>query len=629
MIHQPRYEIFELFHDLLLLAKGGRTVYMGETCHALPYFEHILGTTIPPHVNPSDWFLDAITLNGAELADRYEKLHPNFTSIHRDHLEAVTDSNSASYIPSEEAFPSPFHPINSPDRLDSDFPSSPHPADPELLLQIQALNNRDYSPRPYGSLWHDFLPMFFLTLFMPFLTPYAMRSQGGVLCRRLGGLIGSLTGLSCVFLLLSILSFHYIKGSYSLMAGTLFIVGFIGGSGMVIFSILRLRARKDIRHCGHFIGGVFLGPLGLGFSWRKLNTSPKIRLASLRGFIVNILLGFILICGLLQANWVYAFIWPAVLLPIWIIFWRRISYDLPSFDRPSSGFWLQLWLVFARSVILESRSLIIWCFDLILAIVSALALGIVFFGQYYQQPLISRITPEKNCPALFGQEVCFFLSFPLFNPILFQASLSCLSLALAAVSSSLRTFGNQALVFKREATGDLSTEAFYLGRTLAHLPTCLLASLFFTLTYYAFLLPPANIFGKLFAVFFLVYFATSGLAYCLSLLLPSGVQQLAGVLSVLSLMLFSGANPTLAQLKQNVLIPEALYYISFISFFRYSQELYYLIAVEHYNPTQSSLDILGYAFYDEGMSWVGLVLIGIIFRSIAYIVLVFKERKLR
>ena len=349
----------------------------------------------------------------------------------------------------------------------------------------------------------------------------------------------------------------------------------------------------------------------------------------MRGYFVNICIGFILLAGLLQGNWVYSLIWLVVLLPLWVIFWRRVSYHLPSFDRPGAGFWLQLWLVFARSVVLESRALWVWCFDLVLAIASAIALGLVFFGQYYKQPLISRITPEHSCPQLFGDEVCFFMSFPLFDPILFQASLSCLSLALAAVSSSLRTFGNQRLVFKREATGDLSTEAFYFGRTLAHLPTCFLASLFFTLVYYAFLLPPANIFGDLFGIFFLVYFATSGLAYCLSLLLPSGVQQLAGVLTVLSLMLFSGANPTLAQLKDNVLIPDALFYISYVSFFRYSQELYYLIAVDFYHPTQSTLDILGYNTDYIGYCWVGLVVIGVLFRAIAYIVLVFQERRLR
>ncbi len=28
VLHQPRYEIFQMFHDVLLLGKGGRTVYL-------------------------------------------------------------------------------------------------------------------------------------------------------------------------------------------------------------------------------------------------------------------------------------------------------------------------------------------------------------------------------------------------------------------------------------------------------------------------------------------------------------------------------------------------------------------------------------------------------------------------
>ncbi len=35
VIHSPRYEIFEMFDDVLLLGKGGRTVYLGPTVDSL------------------------------------------------------------------------------------------------------------------------------------------------------------------------------------------------------------------------------------------------------------------------------------------------------------------------------------------------------------------------------------------------------------------------------------------------------------------------------------------------------------------------------------------------------------------------------------------------------------------
>ncbi|KAJ3446436.1 abc transporter g family member [Anaeramoeba flamelloides] len=62
VIHQPRYEIFTMIHNVLLLGKGGRTVYLGPTKFALKYFEY-LGFKCPKHVNPADFMMDVIAGN--------------------------------------------------------------------------------------------------------------------------------------------------------------------------------------------------------------------------------------------------------------------------------------------------------------------------------------------------------------------------------------------------------------------------------------------------------------------------------------------------------------------------------------------------------------------------------------
>lgn len=59
VIHQPRLEIFKSFDDLLLLAPGGKTVFIGPQSAALPYFVD-LGLTFPPGYNPADVLLDFI-----------------------------------------------------------------------------------------------------------------------------------------------------------------------------------------------------------------------------------------------------------------------------------------------------------------------------------------------------------------------------------------------------------------------------------------------------------------------------------------------------------------------------------------------------------------------------------------
>jgi len=57
VVHQPRYEIFDCFDNVLLLAPGGKTVYFGRAPGTLKHLQDT-GFDIPPNVNPADWILD-------------------------------------------------------------------------------------------------------------------------------------------------------------------------------------------------------------------------------------------------------------------------------------------------------------------------------------------------------------------------------------------------------------------------------------------------------------------------------------------------------------------------------------------------------------------------------------------
>lgn len=59
VIHQPRYSLFTLFDDVLLLGKGGQTVYLGPSIGAKEYFEE-LGFKMPLDENPADWLMDVV-----------------------------------------------------------------------------------------------------------------------------------------------------------------------------------------------------------------------------------------------------------------------------------------------------------------------------------------------------------------------------------------------------------------------------------------------------------------------------------------------------------------------------------------------------------------------------------------
>jgi len=63
VIHQPRYDLFTLLDNVLLLGtvekNGGRLAYMGPTVQAKSHFES-LGLFMPENWNPADWMMDIL-----------------------------------------------------------------------------------------------------------------------------------------------------------------------------------------------------------------------------------------------------------------------------------------------------------------------------------------------------------------------------------------------------------------------------------------------------------------------------------------------------------------------------------------------------------------------------------------
>uniref|UniRef100_A0A9I9DLG7 ABC transporter domain-containing protein n=1 Tax=Cucumis melo TaxID=3656 RepID=A0A9I9DLG7_CUCME len=59
VVHQPSYTLFKMFDDLVLLAKGGFTVYHGPARRVEEYFSG-LGINVPERVTPPDHFIDIL-----------------------------------------------------------------------------------------------------------------------------------------------------------------------------------------------------------------------------------------------------------------------------------------------------------------------------------------------------------------------------------------------------------------------------------------------------------------------------------------------------------------------------------------------------------------------------------------
>ena len=61
-VHQSRSDLFQYFHNVLLLARGGHSVYAGKGSSMLSHFAS-LGFECPINTNPADFALDLITVN--------------------------------------------------------------------------------------------------------------------------------------------------------------------------------------------------------------------------------------------------------------------------------------------------------------------------------------------------------------------------------------------------------------------------------------------------------------------------------------------------------------------------------------------------------------------------------------
>lgn len=101
-IHQPSGELFNQFDRLMLLQKGGKTVYFGDlgpnSMTLVNYFEERSGIKCGPNDNPAEYILDVIGAGATATTDKdWQKLfaesdHAKAVDEEISHYEAIVDS---------------------------------------------------------------------------------------------------------------------------------------------------------------------------------------------------------------------------------------------------------------------------------------------------------------------------------------------------------------------------------------------------------------------------------------------------------------------------------------------------------------------------------------------------------
>ncbi|XP_065186637.1 uncharacterized protein LOC135817389 [Sycon ciliatum] len=288
--------------------------------------------------------------------------------------------------------------------------------------------------------------------------------------------------------------------------------------------------------------------------------------------------------------------------------------------RKTAGFAKQLYYFTLRALLQFSRDWQGILFDFILVLISGLFLGMVYFQVFYVGPAPPTVVAQ--CPQALLEASPSPCLVPRNDPLPGQSCVASLALALAAVSGSLRVFGAERTNFWRESSTGVSTLAYYLGKSIAHMPTIVIAPFMFLILYYQLVTPLADMAGY-YLICWLVYWTAAGYGYLISIIVPPSMAQLFAVLSVLFNMMFSGALPRFEQLQK--ILGGVLMYPTYISYIRWSQEAFYLHEIakykDIYHNVEAGMEIYQYKFSHQSLDLGMIFVLGVIVRIIAYLAL--------
>ncbi|KAL0478274.1 hypothetical protein AKO1_008529 [Acrasis kona] len=285
------------------------------------------------------------------------------------------------------------------------------------------------------------------------------------------------------------------------------------------------------------------------------------------------------------------------------------------FKAPSQSPLIQFYMCMTRAFIQLMRNIKGLFIDCLLLIVAALLVGIMYQGREYEGP------PNKSISDLCPSDLREVCSLPKNDPIGGQQAMVTLAIALIATMSALKTFGKEKVVFLRESETGLSTFCYFWAKDVAVLPTLFLAPLIFIIVFYSIVSPRAGSY-EYYWIILLCYWCSYGLGYIVSIVVQPHVAQIAAVVFVFVIYVFSGSVILIPDIEK-MFIP--IRYVHYLSYLQYCYQALYIIEIRQFSDVydlKRSLDIMGFKLENLGLCAGIIVAIGFVFRLVALILLV-------
>ena len=127
--------------------------------------------------------------------------------------------------------------------------------------------------------------------------------------------------------------------------------------------------------------------------------------------------------------------------------------------------------------------------------------------------------------------------------------LGAMAIGLAASAPAVKVFGEEKLIFNREASSGHSMSAYYVGKMVSVLPRLFIASLHFSV-FMGILATPLMSWVDMFVANLLYFFCVYGLASCVGMLVKREDGPLLAVMCSLIIGILGGVAPPLSKVKQ-------------------------------------------------------------------------------
>lgn len=283
-------------------------------------------------------------------------------------------------------------------------------------------------------------------------------------------------------------------------------------------------------------------------------------------------------------------------------------YPSISKNRPSAGLVQQFGNCLVRSIVQQWRDLGSLTLELFLAAVAGGLIGLAYLradgvgfyqGILLQYPFLSPCTNDFSIPLL--------------------GVLTTMSVGVTVVPAAVKVFGEERLVYFREASSGHNRLAYFMARWISVVPRLFLCSFFYTGVWFAMVAPPSP-FLQFLALSFLLFYCGSGLSYLVSMINRRENAALTGVVMALLYSICCGFGPSL-----NKVDSWHMTWFWDVSYPRWAAEALYSLFVKPYDhifDINISANGWGYTLdrvaFDFGM----MAIIGTVFRFLAYFAMI-------